>query len=188
GELDHPMDGGVGYGGSYAHSDLSNTHLALEALDYSRSLIADNPKEKAYDLNWEAAIAFVSRCQNLPETNPEEWASDDPANKGGFIYFPGDSKAGEMELENGKTALRSYGSMSYAGLLSMIYADVDQSDPRVKAVIDWLEENFAVVENPGLGLQGLYYYYHTMAKALNQAGIDELKTSDGSSIIWREEL
>ena len=34
-------DGGIGYGGSYAHSDLSNTHLALEALYYSKQVLSD---------------------------------------------------------------------------------------------------------------------------------------------------
>jgi len=32
GETDNLFDGGIGYGGSYAHSDLSNSHLAMEAL------------------------------------------------------------------------------------------------------------------------------------------------------------
>jgi len=34
------------------------------------------------------------------------------------------------------------------------------------AAVDWLEKHFALDENPGLGEQGLYYYYHLMAKAL----------------------
>ncbi|MDA0812585.1 MAG: cycloartenol synthase, partial [Verrucomicrobia bacterium] len=41
GATDSPFDGGIGYGGSYTHSDLSNTHFALEALYYSKSLLAD---------------------------------------------------------------------------------------------------------------------------------------------------
>jgi squalene-hopene/tetraprenyl-beta-curcumene cyclase len=74
----------------------------------------------ARDLNWSAAIQFIQRCQNLPTHNPEKWASDDPQNKGGFIYAPGESKAGQTNLPSGRVALRSYGSMSYAGLLSYI--------------------------------------------------------------------
>jgi len=71
-----------------------------------------------------------------------------------------------MKLPSGRTALRSHASISYAGLLSYIYADIDRSDPRVKAVYDWLLKNFTLDENPGMGAQGLYYSYHTMAKLL----------------------
>ena len=188
GEQDHTLDGGIGYGSSYAHSDLSNTHLALEALYYSKSLIQDKPEEAGYKLNWDAAIAFVSKCQNLPESNTEDWVSGDPANRGGFIYFPGDSKAGEDKLPDGKVALRSYGSMGYAGLLSFIYADMDRSDPRMKAVLQWLTENYSINENPGMGEEGLYYYYHTMAKALALAEVNELVLKDGKVVNWRSDL
>jgi squalene-hopene/tetraprenyl-beta-curcumene cyclase len=184
-----PMNGGIGYGGSYKHSDLSNTTYALEALHYTRFLksdVANDPTAK--DLNWKAAAQFISRTQNLPGSNDQNWASGDPANKGGFIYFPGDSKAGEQKLTNEKTALRSYGSMSYAGLLSFIYAQVDKNDPRVKAVIEWLSRNYTLAENPGLGQDGLYYYYHTMAKALSAAGVDTLTMKDGKKVNWRRDL
>ena len=186
---DAALDGGIGYGGSYKHSDLANTSFALEALHYTRYLksdVANDPEAK--DLNWKAAIQFISRTQNLPGSNDQKWASDDPDNKGGFIYFPGDSKAGEQKLDNGKVALRSYGSMSYAGLLSFIYAQVDRNDPRVKAVIDWLARNYTLEENPGMKQEGLYYYYHTMAKALSSAGIDTLTLKDGSRVNWRQDL
>lgn len=36
--------------------------------------------------------------------------------------------------------------------------------------------------------QGLYYYYHTMAKALSTYGIDSLTLKDGKVINWREAL
>ncbi|GAM10014.1 prenyltransferase and squalene oxidase repeat protein [Geobacter sp. OR-1] len=186
---DDPLDGGIGYGGSYKHSDLANTTFALEALYYTRFLksdVANDPDAK--DLNWKAAIQFISRTQNLPGSNDQKWASDDPANKGGFVYFPADSKAGEQKIEGDKTALRSYGSMSYAGLLSFIYAQVDKNDPRVKAVIDWLSKNYTLAENPGMGQDGLYYYFHTMAKALSAAGVDTLTTKDGKKINWRQDL
>lgn len=188
GQTDNELDGGIGYGSSVAYSDLSNTHLALEALYYSRSLIADQPKDKSQDLNWDAAIKFVSRCQNLRATNDQAWASDDPVNKGGFIYTVGESKPAEMKLADGKVALRSYGSMSYAGLLSFIYADMDRADPRIKAVRAWLEKNYTVEENPGLGPEGQFYYYHTMAKTLALAGIDTFPKADGSKAKWREDL
>lgn len=186
---DDPLDGGIGYGGTYKHSDLANTTFALEALYYTRFLKSDLANDpEARDLNWKAAQQFISRCQNLPGSNDQKWASSDPANKGGFVYFPEDSKAGEQKLEDGRTALRSYGSMSYAGLLSFIYAQVDKNDPRVKGVIEWLSKNYTLNENPGMGKDGLYYYYHTMAKALSSAGIDTLTTKEGKKVNWRRDL
>ena len=123
-------------------------------------------------------------CQNTDETAEKlEFAEVTDENRGGFVYFPGDSKAGEEESADGeRVALRSYGSMSYAGLLSFIYADLDRDDPRVLAVLDWLGRNYTIEENPGLESQGLYYYYHTMAKALSAAGVGELPLADGSRV------
>lgn len=194
GITDSEFDGGIGYGGSYAHSDLSNTHLALEALYYSRRVLADSGAggagETSTELNWDAAIEFVSLCQNTEETAEKlEFAAVNDDNRGGFVYFPGDSKAGEEEVDGGdRVALRSYGSMSYAGLLSFVYAELDADDPRVAAVMEWLGRNFTIEENPGLKSQGLYYYYHTMAKALAAARVDHLPLADGSTVDWRELL
>ena len=56
--------------------------------------------------------------------------------------------AGEIENEDGSIALRSYGSMSYAGLLSFIYAEMDAKDPRVVAVREWLKKHYTIHENP----------------------------------------
>jgi squalene-hopene/tetraprenyl-beta-curcumene cyclase len=183
-------DGGIGYGNIGAspkrgHPDLDNTLVSLEALKITKSIAADKPGTK--DLNWQAAIDFVARCQNLPETNKMEWASGDEKNKGGFVYYPGYSNAGKMDLEGGKTALRSYGSMSYAGLLSFIYADLKKDDPRVAAAIEWLRKNYTLDENPGMEMQGYYYYLHLMAKGLASAEIDALEVG-GKKIDWRREL
>jgi len=186
---DIAVNGGIGYGGRYKHSDLNNTLNSLEALHYTRFLksdVANDPEAK--ELNWKAAIQFISRTQNLPGSNDQKWASDDPANKGGFVYFPGHSMAGEQKLDGDKVALRSYGSMSYAGLLSLIYAQVDKSDPRIKAVVEWLSKNYTLAENPGMGQEGLYYYFHTMAKGLSAAGIDVLTLKDGTKVNWRQDL
>ena len=186
GQADHSHDGGIGYGGSSQYSDLSNTHFALEALYFAQALDAEQPPSPDEPkLNYEAAIAFVSRCQNLKSTNSSTWVSEDPANKGGFIYEPGVSKAGEEDLGDGKKALRSVGSISYAGLLSLIYANLTPEDERVKAVLAWLQDHFSATENPGLGGQGLYYYYHAMAKALTALNLGELRKSDGTVIDWR---
>ncbi len=188
GESDNKYDGGIGYGGTYSHSDVSNTYLAIEAIAHSKSIIEEGKHGKQPELNWDAAMQFISRSQNLEETNDQEFASNDPVNKGGFVYFPGDSKGGEMKTAEGRTALRSYGSMSYAGLLSFFHAKLDKDDPRVTAVNEWLSNNFTLDENPGLGPQGLYYYYQVMAKTLNATGKDKLITKDGKEIDWRKQL
>lgn len=185
------MDGGLGYGVTgvsprHPHPDLDNTLVALQALAAYRQ--ARPSSEHARELNWQAAIDFVSRCQNLPASNPLPWASDDAANKGGFIYYPGVTNAGEQKLENGRTALRSYGTMTYAGLLSFIYADLPKDDPRVKAALEWLGQNYSTEENPGMGKQGLYYYYHLAVRGLSAAGVKELTTKDGKKVDWRNDL
>ena len=187
-DTDPINDGGIGYGSDDSHTDLTNTAFAIEALALSESIVGDGDYGDQPELNWEAAIEFISRCQNLEETNDQPWASNDPDNRGGFIYTPGESKAGEQELEDGRVALRSYGSMSYAGLLSFIYAKLSPEDPRVIAVMEWLNRNYSLEENPGLGAQGLFYYYQTMAKALTAANVDTLTTEDGREIDWRKEL
>jgi len=189
GKNDTKSDGGMGYGADKDRADMSNAYLALEALALSKKVIEDGKHGDQPDLDWDAAITFLSRCQNLTETNDQPWASDDEKNKGGFIYASnGETKAGEDKLPNGRTALRSYGSMSYAGLLSFIYAKLGPDDPRVKAVKEWLGKNYTVAENPGMGAEGLYYYYQTMAKALSAANIDKLPLADGKEADWRKDL
>ncbi len=187
GETDNVFDGGIGYGARWAHSDLSNTHLAMEALFYAKKMLETKEGEDI-DLDWAAAISFVEKCQNLPENNKEIWVSGDPADRGGFVYFPGSSMAGERKLPGDRVALRSYGSMSYAGLLSFIYAEMDPKDPRIIAAREWLPGNNSVEETPGLGPQGLYYYYHTMSKALSLSGLTKIKDKDGKTHDWRREL
>ncbi len=150
-----PFSGGIGYGASNKRPDLSNTMMVLEALYNGRQSVQDAVGVKAPDLNWKAAIQFVQNCQNLRGTNSQAWASDDPQNKGGFIYAPERSNAGKTNLANGRVAYRSYGTMTYAGLLSYIYADIKTDDPRVTTALDWLRANYpAVEENPALGQAG----------------------------------
>jgi squalene-hopene/tetraprenyl-beta-curcumene cyclase len=188
GQSDDVFDGGIGYGTKYEHSDMGNTLQALEALYHTRHLV-DDSSVGGKDLNWAAAIRFLQNCQNLSSHNNQQWVSDDPKNKGGFIYYPGHSMAGgETNATTGRVALRSYGSISYGGLLSYIYADLKRDDPRVTAVQDWLRRNYTLEENPGMGPQGLYYYFHTQAKALTALGVNDFELADGRKVNWRREL
>jgi squalene-hopene/tetraprenyl-beta-curcumene cyclase len=169
--------GGAGYG-SHSRPDLSNTSFLVDAL---RTLGND-----ADDEGIQKALTFVSRCQNLESpANTSPHAAK--VNDGGFYYTVaagGESKAEPME--NG--GLRSYGSMTYAGLKSMIYAGLTQDDPRVKAATEFIRKNYDLEVNPGLGQQGLFYYYHTMAKALDAVGEEKFKDADGVEHDWKSEL
>ncbi|MEZ5385855.1 MAG: prenyltransferase/squalene oxidase repeat-containing protein [Prosthecobacter sp.] len=192
GKTDNPFDGGIGYGdskpGAGAHADLSNTAFALEALYHSKKLFQDSgkPVEKENDLNFEAAIQFISRCQNRKESNDQPWAGDDKGNLGAFGYTPVPQPA-RGQKKDGPTPMRYYGSISYAGMLSFIYAGLTPNDPRVKAALQWLGDNYTVDENPGMGAEGLFYYYHTMAKALSTVGISTLTTKSGP-VEWTDPL
>jgi squalene-hopene/tetraprenyl-beta-curcumene cyclase len=173
---DDPAYGGAGYG-SKSRPDLSNTSFLLEAL---HSLGRDENDEAV-----QRALTFVSRCQNRASgDNPTQFAG--LVNDGGFYYTPaagGDSMAGKTE----SGGLRSYASMTYAGLKSMIFAGVGKDDERVKAATKFLEANYSVDSNPGMGTSGLFYYYHTMAKALDALGVTEFATANGERA-WRTDL
>lgn len=172
--------GGFGYGGENRNwCDLSNTNLALEAL--AESGVPGNHEV------FQRALKFLERCQNQSEYNDQEWASDLPEERGGFVYYPGNSKAGSTTLPNGKMLHHSYGSMTYVGIKSMIYANVDRNDPRITAAMEWIQNHYSVDTNPGMGLQGLYYYYHTFAKALRVHGTESIKTAAGEQA-WRKDL
>jgi squalene-hopene/tetraprenyl-beta-curcumene cyclase len=170
--------GGAGYGGSNSRPDLSNTAFFVEALR-DTGLPADDPNVKK-------ALVFISRCQNLKsEFNDQAWAGK--VNDGGFVYTAakgGSSMAGPTP----DGGLRSYASMTYAGLKSMIYAGLDRNDPRVKAALTYITGHYTLDENPGLGQQGLYYYYHTFAKTMAVLGEPTLTDAAGTVHDWKAEL
>ena len=185
-----PGDGGFGYDPGGDHADVSNTVYSLEALHLSQGLQGMGDAAKDPDLDTKAAVAFLQRCQNLPGYNKEPWATGDAPEKGGFIYESGNSKA-TAAVKPGEPppkALRSYGTMTYAGLLSYIYADLKPDDPRVQAAHDWLLANYTLDDNPGMGKAGVYYYYELMAKALAAYGAGELDLPSGKKVDWREDL
>ena len=39
-----------------------------------------------------------------------------------------------------------------------------------------------------MGQQGLFYYYHTMAKALSLTGVKVIEKTDGTKADWRRDL
>jgi squalene-hopene/tetraprenyl-beta-curcumene cyclase len=172
-----PAYGGAGYG-KHKRPDMSNTQFLVDALKAAGAGPNDEAMKKA--------LIFVSRCQNLESgDNSLPFAAKNP--DGGFYYTPaagGESQAGKTP--NG--GLRSYGSMTYAGLKSMIYAGVGPNDPRVKAAIKWIEKHYDLTTNPGMGSSGLYYYYQTAAKSLDAAGVKELTDAAGKKHDCRREI
>jgi squalene-hopene/tetraprenyl-beta-curcumene cyclase len=178
-----PSYGGFGYGGG-SRPDLSNLSMAVDALR-DAGLPEDSPV-------WKRVVTFVSRCQNNASTNDAAGvgtlsrvvAGDD----GGLFYHPTESKAGTVQLPNGKLGYKSYGSMTYAGLKSFIYAHLSKDDPRVEAALRWVRSHYTLEENPEMGAQGLYYYYHTFAKALSTYGEDVIVDASGTGHPWRVDL
>ncbi len=175
--------GGQGYG-KHKRPDASNTSFFLDAL-----------KEAQPEGNSDAikkAVVFMSRCQNLPsQHNDAEFArvagGDD---FGGLIYSAvgtGESKA-ENNPDTPVGGLRSYASMTYAGLKSFLYAGIDKEDLRVKAALDWISRHYDLTSNPGVGQQGLFYYYHVFAKALDARGEQHVIDASGIHHDWRADL
>jgi len=188
---DDVYHGGFGYDAATdrAYADLSNTYIALEAMALTADVEDFRTEGERAEIDKAAAEAFVTRVQNRSESNDAPWVSDDDENRGGFAYHPEATMAGTIEADDGTVYFRSFGSMTYAGLLSLIYADVDRSDPRVRSAIDWSVRHWSLDENPGMGNQGLYYFYNVLSKALAVYGQDILTSEDGTRRInWRQEF
>lgn len=169
--------GGAGYGRS-KRPDLSNTHFMVEALRASGNGADSEAIQRA--------LVFISRCQNL-ETEHNTTAFAAKVTDGGFYYTP----AGGGSSQAGTTAdggLRSYGSMTYAGLKSMIFAGLKADDPRVKAATTWIKKNYDLKNNPGMKDSGLFYYYHTFAKAIAAMNTDTFEDEKGVKHDWRNEM
>ena len=174
--------GGAGYG-KHKRPDLSNTGIMIDALVAAGASPDDEAIRKA--------LIFVSRCQNLEtEHNDTKWSVKNP--DGGFYYTGAAGGSSQAKWEEGKSeetqGLRSYGSMTYMGLKSLIYAGLTADDPRVKAATEWISKNYRLDVNPGLGKEGLYYYYHTFAKALDALGVEVFMDAKGEKHNWRHEL
>lgn len=184
--------GGIGYGKT-TRADLSNGAWAAEALYYTEYLDrephnSDPAAAAATRQMWTDFADFVARCQSLKATNPSENVSEHPDDVGGFFYRPNESKAGSRGGSTDTSSLISSGSMTYAGLKSLLYAHVERDDPRVKGAMHYLLGHYDLAENPGMGKQGMYYYYHAMSKALGAYGQDTLTLRDGRRVNWRDDL
>jgi squalene-hopene/tetraprenyl-beta-curcumene cyclase len=189
----HPYFGGIGYGDSaHGRPDGSNTDLALAAL-----------YDSGYDCNspaFQNAIVFVSRLQGAA-TN--DLLADKIVPDGGFIYATSidsehpklaqtrtDDNLTNKAKESGEYdgPLPTYGSMTYGGYMSFLYAQLTKTDPRIIAARAWIASNFTVNENPNMGEKSYYYYTHFLARALAINNEKLIATSDGKRHDWANEL
>jgi squalene-hopene/tetraprenyl-beta-curcumene cyclase len=179
-------------------ANLSVTGFAAEGLEMSGL-----PKDDEY---WKLVIEFVRKCQNSSEVNtdPEFVAKLKAKNlvvgdDGGLYYTPvaepGLQKAGMKKIAD-KESIASYGSMTYEGIKTYLYAGLKKDSPEVKAAVDWVRKNFSVEGHPGFAfdevkrnhLRGLYYYYLVMARALDAYGENPFVTFDGKKHDWPREI
>lgn len=173
-EGDDTMAGGFGYDkiSRRRYADLSNTSYAMSAMAKTASLEEFRTDGKKADIDWDKALSFV---QNLMETEGPD--------KGGAAYNERTPQAGTATNAQGRVHLRAYGSMTYAAVLSMCSAKLDRGDPRVRQSLEYLTKYWSVDENPGMGNQGLYYFYDIMARALSAAGVEKVGDHE-----WKKEL
>jgi squalene-hopene/tetraprenyl-beta-curcumene cyclase len=179
---DSDFYGGAGYAGDKSRPDLSNTAFFLEALKE-----AGVPKD---DPAFKKALVFVGRCQNLEsEFNRAAWAKK--SNDGSFAYT-GANGGENRRSDDTKADMGGYGSMTYAGVKSMIYCGVGKDDERLKKALEWIGKNYTLDSNPGMpeanSQRGLYYYYHTFAKTMDAMGIDQFTDAKGVKHDWRADL
>jgi len=175
--------GGAGYD-SKSRPDLSNTQKFIDALKDAGVPPSDPHLKKA--------LVFVSRCQNIKgETNDQAWAK--LINDGSFIYTAatgGVTKVVDQPLADG--SLPGYGSMTYAGIKSLIYCGVSKDDERVKKAFQWIQNNYTVDKNPGMpearSQWGMFYYFNTMAKCLDALGLDYVVDAKGQKHDWRKDI
>ena len=171
---DDTMAGGFGYDriSRRRYADLSNTSYAMSAMAKTASLEEFRTSGERADIDWDRALKFV---ENLMEREGPD--------AGGAAYNERTPQAGTATNAQGRVHLRAYGSMTYAAVLSMCSARLDRGDPRVRLSLEYLAKFWTVDENPGMGSQGLYYFYDIMARALSAARVAEV-----GGHFWKKEL
>ncbi|MBX3358188.1 MAG: hypothetical protein KF745_07150 [Phycisphaeraceae bacterium] len=194
----NPYYGGIGYGGG-GRPDMSNLGFMLQALHDSGVAAED----KAF----QRALVFLERCQMSGDVNDQEYAKG--STQGGFIYSTsenkdkvgsGESKAAVIEetMDDGTkvSRLRAYGSITYVGFKSYLYANLARNDKRVVEALGWIKDNYTLAENPGVGMEGMYYYFVMFSRALSAWGEEAIVASapkgDGGGSAeprnWRHDL
>jgi squalene-hopene/tetraprenyl-beta-curcumene cyclase len=179
---DDVYKGGFGYDRQTgrAYTDLLNTYYTMQAMKLTAGVedLRDKSQPRA-DINWTGAVAFVEKMQNAPESGDEA---------GGFVYNPTDPKAGTVTNASGAIHFRSYGSITYAGMLALIYADVPRDDPRVVSAFDWCARHWSLEENPGMGTDGLFFFFSVLTRSLSACGRDLIPREGAEPVNWKVEV
>lgn len=197
-DKDHPFYGGVGYG-KHGRPDNSNLNIFIQAMQDA----GISPNDDAV----QRALVFLKRTQMDDRINDMPYAKG--SRQGGFVYATtenaesvdgraGQSMAGKIEetLSDGTKAsrLRAYGSMTYAGFKTYVYAELPKDDVRVTAAWNWIRRNYTVEENPGMGTDGLFYYFVVFSRALAAWGEPEIEMLNadnaptGTKRQWRTDI
>ncbi|MCE9615147.1 MAG: terpene cyclase/mutase family protein [Lentisphaerae bacterium] len=178
---DDEYRGGFGYDSNTkrAYTDLLNTYYAAQGMRLTADVEESRPAGEPHaDINWNETVTYIERMQNTAAAGPED--------AGGFFYNPTDPKAGTTTNAEGVVVLRSYGSITYAGLLALVFADVSREDVRVRSALKWAQHHWTLDENPGLGQEGRFFFYHVLTRALDATRVDVINRDDGSAVNWRE--
>ncbi len=202
---EHPFYGGLGYG-NRGRPDLSNVGFMLQAF-HDAGVPSDDPAVQR-------ALIFVQRCQ-MQEKAGGVVINDQPfakgSRQGGFVYATaendktlgeGQSFSGRIEetLDDGTrvSKLAAYGSITYVGFKSLLYAGLGPTDPRVQSAYDWMVRHYDLSCNPGMPPdegrrhEGYYYYLLAMGRALDAAGTTAVRTvtADGAIVPrnWRADM
>ncbi|MBN1809285.1 MAG: terpene cyclase/mutase family protein [Planctomycetes bacterium] len=182
---DDASTGGYGYNTKRGRADISNTQWAIEALRETGLSEGDEQFKKA--------LTFLHHVHNSSEVNSLPWAA--VVNDGGAVYTPDPddidedpvSKAGKVEGRGGQQGWKSYG-MTYAMLKSYLYVGMEKDSPEVKLAWGWIQNNWTVDENPGLGEEGYFYYLTTFSKTLAMVNDPVVVDKDGREHRWADEL
>lgn len=179
---DDVYKGGFGYDArtGRAYTDLLNTYFSVQSLALTAGAEDSRVSGKKADIDWGATIGFIERMQNATNASPDD--------AGGFVYNPTDPKAGATTNARGVVVFRSYGSITYAGMLALIYAQVSRDDHRVRSAFDWASRHWSLDENPGMGPRGLFFFYNVMSRCLAATGQELVPASGGRFVNWREEV
>jgi squalene-hopene/tetraprenyl-beta-curcumene cyclase len=170
-------------GGGFAYNhgletagDMSNTWTALEALEAAGL-------EKNSEV-YRRALAFVRRCQDNAETNPDLAGTKNPGTGGGF-YRPA---AGAQQPAKGEGPPKPYGSMTAALIRSFKACGLTAEAPELRSALAWFRNNYSIQENPGMGMKGYFYYVWALSRALDSLGQKEVELADGRKAPWAGEL
>jgi len=180
---DDVYKGGFGYDKQTdrPYTDLLNTYYSDEAMKVTADVEDSRPAaEKKVDVDWNETVKFIEKMQNKADTGEQA---------GGFFYNPTDPKAGTSTNKAAAVVIfRSFGSITYAGMLALIHANVSRDDVRVKSAFEWAAGHWTLEENPGMGAQGVYFFYNVMTKCLKAYGQDLVPVKDKEPLNWKAEV